>query len=205
MTLDAFINWGVKWGSGGVGTPAVVTYSFPQSNQNWADDYGSGEPFDGFKGFSAAQQNAARQALQLWSDVANISFQEVPDTASDVGDIRFGFSGVVTKDQSAIAWGYFPEAYPEAGDIWLDPKFTPNLQMAPGQFGFATLLHEIGHAIGLDHPFDDGFGEPYLAAIQDNIALHRHVVPAGGDSSRPSPCRRCCWIFLRSSTSTAPT
>jgi serralysin len=171
-TIDALVNAGIKWGSGGQGVAAVVTYSFPQTGAAWISDYWDGEPFDGFQGFSAAQQNAARQALTLWSDVANITFQEVPDTANDVGDIRFGFSRVVTNSPSA-AWAYFPYddpnfEYPEAGDIWLDGKYAPNLQMTPGKFGFMTLLHEIGHAIGLDHPFNDGFGEPVLPASMDN-------------------------------------
>ena len=172
-TIDAFTNIGIKWGSGGQGVGAVVTYSFPKAGAAWISDYYDGEPFDGFQGFNAAQQNAARQALSLWSEVADIQFVEVPDTANDVGDIRFGFSRVVTNS-TAAAWAYYPYEnpnyeFPEAGDIWFDAKYPPNLQMTPGKFGFSTLLHEIGHAIGLDHPFNDGFGEPVLDSALDNL------------------------------------
>ena len=50
----------------------------------------------------------------------------------------------------------------------MDGKYPPNLQITPGKFGFMTLLHEIGHAIGLDHPFNDGSGEPVLPASMDS-------------------------------------
>ncbi len=134
-TVDAFINWGVKWGSGGVGFGTVVTYSFPQSSQNWFVNYRDGEPFNGFQGFNPAQQDATRQALALWSDVANISFQEVPDTTDDVGDIRFGFTSVLTNSDF-VAWGYFPEFYPEAGDVWFDPGTHPTSRWRLASSGF---------------------------------------------------------------------
>jgi serralysin len=30
-----------------------------------------------------------------------------------------------------------------------------NANLAPGGQGYETLLHELGHALGLKHPFDD--------------------------------------------------
>ena len=173
--IDPLVWLGFKWGASGAGTPATVTYSFPTSASKWSNDYAmflDNEPFNGFQPFTAAQQTAAKQALGLWSEVANITFKQVTETASNVGDIRFGNSASVTQDDFAVAWAYTPFEdndpnvhYPENGDIWFDKQYPFNLQLAPGQEGFWTMLHEIGHAIGLDHPFVDTSNpsEPVLA------------------------------------------
>ena len=174
--IDPLVWLGFKWGASGAGTPAVVTYSFPTSTSKWSTDYTTfldNEPFNGFQAFTASQQAAAKQAMALWSEVANITFKQVTETATNVGDIRFGNSASVTQDPgAAVAWAYTPFEdndpdvhYPESGDIWFDRQYPFNLQLKPGQEGFWTMLHEIGHAIGLDHPFVDTSdpSEPVLA------------------------------------------
>ena len=174
--INPLLVWGYKWGNTAVGTPVSLTYSFPQAGANWLGNYYDQEPFNVFQAFTTAQQQAAREALGLWSHVANITFTEVSEDKTpgleNVGDLRFGNSAAVTNSTSA-AWAYLPyedgsNMWPENGDVWFDVKYPPNLELSPGQFGFSTMVHEIGHALGLDHPFADVAGELAMPAAQNN-------------------------------------
>lgn len=58
------------------------------------------------------------------------------------------------------AYTYLPGNYHSGGHIFLNPDYnfiSPSeggFLSEKGDYGFATLLHEIGHALGLVHPFD---------------------------------------------------
>jgi hypothetical protein len=84
VLIDALIG-GTVWGNGPAGHPAEVSYSFPVSDSFWLLDINEGymhltgldEPFNGYHGLDAAQQDAVRTALSAWHNVAGITFTEV--------------------------------------------------------------------------------------------------------------------------------
>ena len=75
-----------KWG-GALGTGANLTYSFGTANSIYASGYS--EPTNGFAEFSSHQKAQTRLALEFWSDVADLTFTEVTDSASVAGDLRY--------------------------------------------------------------------------------------------------------------------
>jgi serralysin len=175
---------GDKWGPAAFGTGGTVTFSFPTNfTVNTGDPatgvggYGySGEPNSGGEQLTAVQRDAARLALQRWGSVVNLNFQEIfdgPDTSSSgdnssVGDIRFGLTDAVDTAQA-----YFPGPWAEAGDVWIGKIYHSN--PVPGNYAYLTFLHEIGHAIGLDHPHEVAWWT-HLDSIKYTVMSYRDFI-----------------------------
>ncbi|WP_223523181.1 M10 family metallopeptidase, partial [Pseudomonas sp. A-B-26] len=133
------------------GAPTLLTYSFITTNSYFARDYSPhNEYLNGFT-LTSAQQVAVTSALSMWSAVANIQFTLVPESIWNVGDLRFG--GYMGMDPKFAAWAYFPDRTAAAGDVWIGPS-TDNPSPVKGSFDYLTFVHEIGHALGLKHPFE---------------------------------------------------
>lgn len=148
LALDSLVA-GVKWG-GPAGRGLTLEVSFPGNGATWAPGYG--EPLEDFRPLSPAQRAATREALARWAEVANIDFDEVADAAGNVGTLRFAVSGL-----PSTAWAYYPSTAPQGGDVWLGTTYHGgNPSYAEGTYHYQTLLHEIGHALGLKHPHDTG-------------------------------------------------
>lgn len=138
---------GLSWSSA-LGQGATVTYAFSATAPAGAPSGGAG-----YSRFTQSQMATAEQALRAWSDIANITFIRVGVGAT--GDAAYSNNATIlfsnfSDPASFNASGGYPgprDAGSTAGDVWVNvgyASFKPPLSR--------TLVHEIGHTIGLSHP-----------------------------------------------------
>lgn len=156
LIAEEMDGYGYQWGTG-VGKAVTLSYSFPSGSATWKGDYLGGETA-GWSALASSAQTQVDNALKAWSNVANVTFAKVTETSTSMGDIRVAYSTVV-DNSGASAWGYFPGSAAESGDIWLDTQTFAGLN--GDYYAYETLLHEVGHALGLDHPEGVGYNLNY--------------------------------------------
>lgn len=124
-----------------VGTPTTLTYSFLTQAPATGGEGGTG-----FFAFSPSQQQTVRDILYVLQQQTGLAFAEV---SGNTGQLKFG----INQQTATRGYSFIPDAYKNdarAGGVWLDVETAALMQV--GQEGYYVLLHEIAHALGLQHP-----------------------------------------------------
>jgi len=158
----------------GGSTPAtIVKYAFPTEVSDYTEGVPGGYPDTAllakFQEASANQQAAALAAMNLVQSYTNLQFEEA-DSASAV-DATLRFSGI-TSGSSQAAFPANPGPYSsqdarESGDNWLSTNGRPPADFY-GTDHFNTIMHEMGHALGLKHGHDPDYNGALSVETNDN-------------------------------------
>ncbi len=171
--VNAVLAGGNAWWNTGAGAdgadPAAaadhtLTYSFRTSAAGLGAMDGNG-----FQALTDAQKDVIRDALDYIATIANLTFTE---DAGGAGQLQFGSN----SQASSAAYAYLPNQGSQGGDVYLannTASFSNASSWDKGGYEWETIIHEIGHALGLKHPgnYNAGGGGatgPFLSKSLDH-------------------------------------
>lgn len=187
LSNDEYVNsllFGAKWEDSNIG----FSFSYLNEESSHIQDYSFfNEPaIDNHYALNFEQQQSVRNALSVWANVANINFCEIRETETNVGEIRVAFSGameLIGWEKVIWGWSYQPNESPNSGDIWISSGVVG--PWGNGSYNSTGIMHEIGHSLGLKHPFGE-YGSmvilPTELDCQSNTIMSYNAAPMANGS-----------------------
>jgi hypothetical protein len=198
--IDALLNQGPGW-NWLAPERTTLYYSFSLAGGNASD---AGDAYSGsMTAFNATQQASALAVMAKLSATTGITFASRTDGTT--ADIHFAAANLVgastagfCSTQSSYTFNGSNTITSYTADAWvyLDNAEFNGTNGAPtaGGSGFEVLLHELGHALGLKHPFE---GDVQLPDATDTTSFtvmsYTHV---GGPYQDFNPYDIAALMFL---------
>ncbi|MEO1253802.1 MAG: M10 family metallopeptidase C-terminal domain-containing protein, partial [Bacteroidota bacterium] len=177
LLRDDSDNEPISWNGYTEFSDGILNYSFEVdyfNNLLYGNGYEYGDdPDEQFTEFEIWQKAAVDEILGTttdhyrvsFSDVSNIQFNNTTGVEAgdlilvnaerDIGESLVGGTLAVAATPQEATWSN------QAGDLIVDIKDSENGQanIDQGESAFYTLLHELGHTLGLHHPTDSSLNE----------------------------------------------
>jgi Ca2+-binding RTX toxin-like protein len=136
------------WGSAPAlsGQNKVMYYCFPDTMP--ADTRAADQT--GWRSFTTAERATVRETLSYISTLIDVTFQETTDPTA-AKTITFA-----RNQQTSAGYAYYPDTNSSSA-LFLDVDYTYPIK--------SLLLHELGHSLGMKHPFE---GSSTLSTAEDN-------------------------------------
>jgi hypothetical protein len=124
----------------------------------------------------AVWQREFARALQSWANVTNLNFRFVGDSGaasgasgSAQGDSRFGDIRLGAHNLAGpLAYAYYPSSWSTlGGDITMASEKV--FSVGSSRDIYSVLLHEVGHAIGLDHSVSGTVMYAYITGVYSGL------------------------------------
>jgi serralysin len=151
-----------------LGPSKTFNFSFPETLPKYDT---SKDHATGYVKFTTTQKDNTKLALTYVSSILDLKFIESsnPDSANTI-------TFASNKQTDSGGYATYPSSDSTGSDIFFNDAWYNNT-LSGGTYGAYVLMHELGHALGLKHPFptanaSGGFGEgPFLYGQEDSAGF----------------------------------
>lgn len=154
--IDA-LTWGTKWDNS-----VAVTYTFSDDQRPWTE----------------YERQAFYKAMATYESVIDIHFAFVAD--AEDANLVFHSVGDGTL-RGALGMQAGPHGGGDDGQgyyNWQGDGWNPD-GLEKGGYAYNTIVHELGHAIGLAHPHDEGGGSPVFPRVKHAFSKGKFALNQG--------------------------